>query len=53
MTRRVLVTGGSRGIGRAVAIRLASEGFRVAINYRERDDAAKDVAMRNSPVGEN
>ncbi len=51
MTRRVLVTGGSRGIGRAVAIRLASEGFRVAINYRERDDAAKDVAAEIEKAG--
>ena len=51
MIRRVLVTGGSRGIGRAVAIRLASEGFQVAINYRERDDAAKDVATEIEKAG--
>ena len=51
MTRRVLVTGGSRGIGRAVAIRLASEGFRVTINYREREDAAKDVAAEIEKAG--
>jgi len=51
MSRRVLVTGGSRGIGRAVAIRLASEGFRVAINYRERDDAAKDVMAEIKKAG--
>lgn len=51
MIRRVLVTGGSRGIGRAVAIRLASEGFRVAINYRERDDAAKDVVTEIEKAG--
>jgi 3-oxoacyl-[acyl-carrier protein] reductase len=38
-----LVTGGSRGIGRAAAIRLAQGGARVAINYRENHDAAQDV----------
>ena len=32
--RRVLVTGASRGIGRAIAVRLAREGFFVALNYR-------------------
>ena len=38
-----LVTGGSRGIGRAVAIRLAQGGARVAFNYKENHDAAQAV----------
>ncbi|HTH62196.1 MAG TPA: SDR family NAD(P)-dependent oxidoreductase [Paraburkholderia sp.] len=43
--RVALVTGGSRGIGRAIALALASAGAAVAVNYRERDsDAAAVVA---------
>jgi 3-oxoacyl-[acyl-carrier protein] reductase len=38
-----LVTGGSRGIGRATAIRLAQGGAKVAFNYRGNHDAAQDV----------
>ena len=41
--RRVLVTGASRGIGRAVAIHLGALGFHVVIGYHSREDAAKGV----------
>lgn len=39
--RVALITGGSRGIGSAVARRLARAGLRIAINYRHSGDAAK------------
>lgn len=39
--KTVLVTGGTRGIGRAAALRLASEGARVAINYVTREADAR------------
>jgi 3-oxoacyl-[acyl-carrier protein] reductase len=37
------VTGSSRGIGRAIALRLAREGAAVAVNYRDRRDQADEV----------
>jgi len=43
-SRRVaIVTGGSRGIGRAIALQLSRDGLAVAINYRSRSDAANQV----------
>ena len=39
--KRVLVTGGSRGIGKAVANAFASRGARVAIGYRSNTEAAE------------
>ena len=42
--RNAVVTGGSRGIGRAIALRLAEVGANVALTYRERVDDAHQVA---------
>ncbi|MFH1090770.1 MAG: 3-oxoacyl-ACP reductase family protein [Pseudomonadota bacterium] len=41
--KTALVTGSSRGIGRAIAIRLAREGANVAVNYLSRDKEAAEV----------
>jgi 3-oxoacyl-[acyl-carrier protein] reductase len=42
--RRVLVTGASRGLGRAIAAELARAGFALALNYRTGADAARALA---------
>jgi 3-oxoacyl-[acyl-carrier protein] reductase len=44
VNRRVLVTGASRGIGRAIAVRLSRDGFSVVINFRERRAEAEQTA---------
>jgi len=46
-----LVTGGSRGIGRAIVERLAQEGIRVAFTYVANEDAAREVAEGVSRQG--
>src|SRR5690348_11700432 len=50
--RRVaLVTGSSRGLGAAIARRLASDGFAVAVNGRHGDELAHEVARSIRETG--
>ncbi|CAN7674140.1 SDR family NAD(P)-dependent oxidoreductase [Caballeronia sp. LjRoot31] len=49
--RVALVTGGSRGIGRAISIALASAGAAVAVNYRERENEAAGVVAEIERAG--
>jgi 3-oxoacyl-[acyl-carrier protein] reductase len=49
--RRALVTGGSRGVGRATALLLAQAGADVAITYRARSDAAEDTVAELVSLG--
>lgn len=42
--KTAIITGASRGIGRAIALRLAAEGARVAVNYRGNQAAAEETA---------
>jgi 3-oxoacyl-[acyl-carrier protein] reductase len=49
--KTALVTGASRGIGRAIALRLAREGAAVGVNYRERADDAESLAAEIRKTG--
>jgi 3-oxoacyl-[acyl-carrier protein] reductase len=49
--KTALVTGGSRGIGAGIAVRLAEEGAAVAINYAGRADAAAQTVARIESTG--
>ncbi len=49
--RIALVTGGSRGIGRAIAVALAYEGAKLAINYQSNEEAAREAATLIEKIG--
>ena len=51
MSGTVLITGGSRGIGAATARLAAARGFAVAVNYRERRDAADALVAEIGAAG--
>jgi 3-oxoacyl-[acyl-carrier protein] reductase len=52
MSKYALVTGGSRGIGRAICVRLAQEGYQVIINYASNEAEAKKTLEMSDGNGE-
>ena len=48
-----LITGASRGLGRAVALRLAKDGFAVIINYQSNKEAAEETLKQVQEAGGN
>ena len=52
MSKYALVTGGSRGIGRAICVRLAQEGYQVIINYASNEAEAKKTLEMADGNGE-
>lgn len=51
MTKKAIVTGGSRGIGKAVVQKLVEQGMDVAFNYRSNETAARELCEKLSPTG--
>ena len=51
MDKRILITGSSRGIGRAAALRLAREGYSLALHYNSNLQAANEVLSEVETLG--
>ncbi|MEW6355659.1 MAG: 3-oxoacyl-ACP reductase family protein [Planctomycetota bacterium] len=49
--RNAIVTGGSRGIGRAICVAMAREGATLVVNYNRNEDAAKEVIAEIEGLG--
>ena len=43
MSRTVLITGATRGLGRAIAVAFAKSGYQVALNYAHNEDNAREA----------
>ena len=46
MNQTILITGSSRGIGKAIALRLAQSGFDIVVHCRSRLEEAEEIAKR-------
>ncbi|MDP8100224.1 3-oxoacyl-ACP reductase FabG [Phocoenobacter atlanticus] len=53
MTKSVLITGSSRGIGKAIALNLAQAGFDIVVHCRSRIEEAEQVAQAVKSLGRN
>lgn len=53
MTKTVLITGSSRGIGKAIALKLAESGFDIVVHCRSRIEEAEAVAQAVRSLGKN
>jgi NAD(P)-dependent dehydrogenase (short-subunit alcohol dehydrogenase family) len=52
MSKKVLITGASRGIGRGIALRLASQGYDVAFTYHTEEEDAKSLKQEIESLGQ-
>ncbi len=53
MTKTVLITGSSRGIGKAIALNLATQGYDIVVHCRSRIAEAENVAQEVRSLGQN
>ena len=51
-SRRILVTGSSRGLGKAIALKLAQQGFDIAVHCRSGIEGAKDTCNQITSLGQ-
>ena len=51
MSKVAFITGATRGIGRAIALELAKEGYNIALNYRTENEALESLKKEISEIG--
>lgn len=51
MSKVAFITGATRGIGKAIALELAKEGYNIALNYRTENEALENLKKEISEIG--
>ena len=51
MSKVAFITGATRGIGKAIALELAKEGYNIALNYRTENEALESLKKEISDIG--